>query len=170
MQGQISSFQQLTRPFLPAVHTVARLRILMGVSTTQATVTFFHNTSLASGLAFSLASPLTAQQPVLSCQPLSWGTACAYLSPAPSSRICCIRSISRAPPGQLAITCTRYTLGKKLLISSMHSFSSFSFKFTSLEIGTSASFTDHGKLGFRPVLLVLLIQVFFPTEAMPWPI
>lgn len=73
------------------------------------------------------------------------------------SRLHCIRSISRAPPGQLAITCTRYALGEELLISSMHSFSSFDFKFASLEIGTSASFTDRSKLGFCPVLLVLLI-------------
>lgn len=161
MHGQVPSFQQITRPFLPAEHTLPGLRILTGVSTTQTTVAFFCNTSLASGFAFSLASPPTAQQPVLSCQPLSWGYCMRMPVPSPrvalSSRICCIRSISRAPPGQLAITCTRYALGKELLISSMHSFSSFNFKFASLEIGTSASFTDHGKLGFRPVLLVLLI-------------
>jgi len=52
----------------------------------------------------------------------------------------------------------------------MHSFSSLDFKFPLLEIGTSASFTDRSKLRFCPVLLVLLMEMFFPTEAKPWPI
>lgn len=84
MPGQVSPLQTVNQSLSSSRTYLARLGVLLGVSTTEATVAS-HNIPLPSDLAFSLASPPTAEQPVLSCQPLSWGTACARLSPAPES-------------------------------------------------------------------------------------
>lgn len=84
MPGQVSPLQTANQSLSSNRTYLARLGVLLGMSTTEATVAS-HNIPLPSDLAFSLASPPnhTAARPVV--QPLSSGTACARLSPAPES-------------------------------------------------------------------------------------